>query len=61
MGRMMLLNFTTLIGGGVEGDAEDPGTSVLYLGQAGLGVPDREYYVKDDPKLKEYVPSTSPT
>jgi putative endopeptidase len=54
MGRMMLLNFTTLIGGGVEGDAQDPGTSVLYLGQSGLGLPDREYYLKDDPKLKEY-------
>ena len=52
--RMMLLNVTTLIGGSVDGDAQDPKTAVLYLQQDGLGLPDREYYLKDDPKLKEY-------
>ena len=27
---------------------------MLYLSQSGLGLPDRDYYLKDDPKLKEY-------
>ena len=40
--------------GGVEGDAQDPTRNVLYVSQGGLGLPDREYYLKDDPKLKEY-------
>ncbi len=40
--------------GGVEGDAKDPTRSVLYLSQGGLGMPDRDYYLKDDAKLKEY-------
>ncbi len=40
--------------GGVEGDAKDPTQSVLYLSQGGLGMPDRDYYLKDDAKLKEY-------
>ncbi len=54
MARMLMLNMTTLVSGGVDGDAQDPGTSVLYLAQSGLGLPDRDYYLKDDPKLKEY-------
>jgi putative endopeptidase len=54
MARMLMLNMTTLVGGYVDGDARAPDTSVLYLSQSGLGLPDREYYLKDDPKLKEY-------
>jgi putative endopeptidase len=54
MARMMMLNMTTLVGGYVEGDAQQPDTSVLYLSQSGLGLPDRDYYLKDEPKLKEY-------
>jgi predicted metalloendopeptidase len=52
--RMMMLNMTTLVGGFVDGDAKDPATSVFYASQSGLGMPDRDYYLKDDPKLKEY-------
>ena len=54
MARMMMLNMTSLVGGYVEGDAQQPDMSVLYLSQSGLGLPDRDYYFKDDPKLKEY-------
>ena len=39
---------------GVEGDAKDPTQSVLYLFQGGLGMPDRDYYLKGDAKLQEY-------
>ena len=42
------------IQGGVEGDAQDPTHNVFYTSQGGLGLPDRDYYLKDDPKLKEY-------
>jgi putative endopeptidase len=52
--RMIMLNMTTLVGGYVDGDAQAPDTSVIYLSQSGLGLPDRDYYLKDDPKLKEY-------
>ncbi len=40
--------------GYVDGDAQQPTHDVLYLYQGGLGLPDRDYYLKDDPKLKEY-------
>jgi putative endopeptidase len=54
MARMLMLNMTTLVDGDVDGDAQEPDTSVLYLSQSGLGLPDRDYYLKDDAKLKEY-------
>jgi len=54
LGRMQMLNVTTLVTGYVEGDAQEPTRSVLYLFQSGLGLPDRDYYLKDDAKLKEY-------
>ncbi|MGL4313087.1 MAG: M13 family metallopeptidase [Sphingomonas sp.] len=38
-------------GMGVAQDSKDPQTYVVNLGQAGLGLPDRDYYLKDDPKL----------
>lgn len=52
--RAFKLNVITPIVGGVDGDAGEPGREILYLYQGGLGLPDRDYYLKDDPKLKEY-------
>lgn len=37
-----------------EGDFKDPKTVALFVYQNGLGLPDRDYYTKDDPKLAEY-------
>ena len=37
----------------VHQDAKDSTKYVFDLGQSGLGLPDRDYYLKDDPKLKE--------
>jgi predicted metalloendopeptidase len=34
-------------------DAKDPNRYALYLGHSGLGLPDRDYYLRDDPKLAE--------
>ena len=36
------------IGGGIFSDLKDPDTNVVYLNQAGLTLPDRDYYLKDD-------------
>lgn len=37
-----------LFDGGVFADFEDPGLNILHLGQGGLGLPDRDYYLKGD-------------
>lgn len=36
-----------------EADAKQSDTVAFYLNQAGLGLPDRDYYLKDDAKSKE--------
>ena len=53
-GRFFKLNVINPVVGYVDGDAQQPTHDVLYLFQGGLGLPDRDYYLKDDPKLKEY-------
>jgi len=40
-------------GFGVGADAKDSNKNVGYLGAGGLGLPDRDYYVKDDEDSKE--------
>ncbi|MFN7941214.1 MAG: M13 family metallopeptidase [Thermoanaerobaculia bacterium] len=36
-------------------DFKDPNTTIAFLSQGGLGMPDRDYYVSDDPKKKELL------
>jgi putative endopeptidase len=48
------LNLINPLVGYVDGDAQDPGKDILYVYQGGLGLPDRDYYIKNDDKLKEY-------
>jgi putative endopeptidase len=38
---------SSFFGAYVDGDAKNPQINVLYLGQSGLGLPDRDYYLKD--------------
>lgn len=38
---------------GIGPDLKDPNRYVLRLSQAGLGLPDRDYYLSSDPKLQE--------
>ncbi|MCC7241272.1 MAG: hypothetical protein IT180_05060, partial [Acidobacteria bacterium] len=52
--RFFKMNLINPVVGYVDGDAREPGTDILYLYQGGLGLPDRDYYLKDDAKLKEY-------
>ena len=37
-----------------EGDFKDPKMTALFIFQNGLGLPERDYYLKDDAKLAEY-------
>ena len=48
------LNLINPLVGYVDGDAQQPTHDILYVFQGGLGLPDRDYYFKNDPKLKEY-------
>ncbi|GGB33616.1 zinc metalloprotease [Sphingomonas metalli] len=41
------------IGVGVEQDLKDNSVYSVYLGQGGLGLPDRDYYLVDNPKFAE--------
>jgi predicted metalloendopeptidase len=52
--RFFKLNLLNPIVGYVDGDAQEPGTEILYVYQGGLGLPDRDYYLKNDDTLKEY-------
>jgi predicted metalloendopeptidase len=52
--RMFKLNIITPVVGFVDGDAQEPGREILYIFQGGLGLPDRDYYLQENPKLVEY-------
>ena len=52
--RFFKLNLINPIVGYVDGDAQQPTHDILYVYQGGLGLPDRDYYLKNDDKLKEY-------
>jgi putative endopeptidase len=38
----------------MDGDAQQPDREILYLYQGGLGLPDRDYYLQDEARLREY-------
>jgi predicted metalloendopeptidase len=52
--RFFKLNLINPVTGYVDGDAGQPDRDILYLYQSGLGLPDRDYYLQNDPKLREY-------
>jgi putative endopeptidase len=41
------------IGAGVQQDLKDNTVYAVYVSQGGLGLPDKDYYLKDDPKFAE--------
>lgn len=43
----------TPIGMGVQQDLKDNNTYSAYLGQGGLGLPDRDYYLEDNPRFAD--------
>jgi len=46
-------NLDAPFGLGQVADFKDPNYYMVYAGQSGLGLPDREYYLKDDEKSEE--------
>lgn len=52
--RFFKMNLINPIVGFVDGDAQEPGREILYLYQGGLGLPDRDYYLQDEARLREY-------
>ena len=44
------LGFNAPVGLFAYADAKNPGINTMYLGQGGIGLPEREYYFKDDEK-----------
>lgn len=46
------LGIGVLWGPGVDQDMKDSESYILYIGQDGLGMPDREYYLNDDAESK---------
>jgi putative endopeptidase len=47
MGKTSAEFGSSFFGAYIDGDAKNPQINVLYLGQSGLGLPDRDYYLKD--------------
>jgi putative endopeptidase len=50
-GKLQRRGVPTLFNIYVNQDDKKPDTYILQLSQGGLGLPDRDYYLKDDPKL----------
>ena len=50
-GKLQAMGSGGLFGMGVGQDSKAPDTYIVIAGQSGLGLPDRDYYLKDDAKL----------
>jgi predicted metalloendopeptidase len=48
-----LINVNTPLGAYVNQDDKDPNQYIVNFFQSGLGLPDRDFYLVDDPKFKE--------
>ncbi|MBT8142911.1 MAG: peptidase M13 [Gammaproteobacteria bacterium] len=46
-GEFSKVNVDNPVGGYIYSDAKDPNTNVVYITQAGLTLPDRDYYLQD--------------
>ncbi len=51
-GKMQALTYGPLFDLGVEPDFKNPNVNMAMLFQGGLGLPDRDYYLKDDERSK---------
>ncbi len=54
-GELQRKQVEVLLGIGVLADFKDPGTDIAFFAQGGLGMPERDYYVSDDPRKKELL------
>jgi predicted metalloendopeptidase len=53
LGKLSMAGLPGAVGGYVEADVDNPTKHALYLEQGGTALPDRDYYLVDDPKLVE--------
>jgi putative endopeptidase len=53
MGKLSRIGVGDLFGVHVGQDDKHPDTYIVNVRQSGLGMPDRDYYLKDSPKLEE--------
>ncbi len=53
LGRFSLLGYNAFFGFGSEQDAKDSTQQIAVVGQGGLGLPDRDFYFRNDPKSVE--------
>jgi predicted metalloendopeptidase len=53
LGRLSMMGLPGPVGGFVEADAGDPTKVALYLAQGGTALPDRDYYLVDNPKFAD--------
>ena len=52
-GRLHIAGETMLFGSGSQQDPDNSDAMIVAISQDGLGLPDRDYYTKDDAKSKE--------
>src|SRR5580693_7453060 len=52
-GRLHIAGESMLFGSGSQQDPDNSDAVIITVDQGGLGLPDRDYYTKDDPKSKE--------
>jgi putative endopeptidase len=53
IGKLGVVGLPGPVGAFIEADAGDPTKVALYLFQGGTALPDRDYYLKDDPKFAD--------
>ena len=53
LAKLQLSGVGALFGSGPEQDPDNSDAMIVAVGQGGLGLPDRDYYLKDDAKSKE--------
>jgi putative endopeptidase len=51
VGRLAMTGVPGPIDSYIEADAGDPATVAVYLGQSGTALPDRDYYLSNDPRF----------
>jgi putative endopeptidase len=54
LARLDRIGVSTPVGMGVGQDDKEPTQYIVQLGQSGLGMPDRDYYLSTDAKFKEF-------
>ena len=52
-GELAMVGVGTFFSWGIWGDLKDPDTNILYLGQGGMSLPERDYYLDESEEKEE--------